>query len=86
VLIEAGRTPQLDYAAPGADMAAAAPNGGLRMVRGTSFAVPFVAGRLARYVGSGDPLAALDREASDRDRRYGRGLICASCRTPPPRN
>ena len=86
VLIEAGRTPHLDYAAPGADMAAADPNGGLRVVRGTSFAVPLVAGRLARHVGSRDPLAALDGEASTRDRRYGRGLICASCRTPPPRN
>ena len=86
VLIEAGRTPQLDYAAPGADMAAAHPGGGLTPVRGTSFAVPLVAGRLARHLGAGDPLAALDGEASARDRRYGRGLICASCRTPPPRN
>ncbi|MFN3725426.1 MAG: S8 family serine peptidase [Allosphingosinicella sp.] len=86
VLIEAGRTPHLDYAAPGADMAAAHPGGGLTPVRGTSFAVPLVAGRLARHIGASDPLAALDREASARDRRYGRGLICASCRTPPPRN
>lgn len=83
VLIEAGRTPHLDYAAPGSDMAAAHPSGGLRPVRGTSFAVPLVAGRLARHVGTNDPLAALDREASARDQRYGRGLICASCRTPP---
>lgn len=86
VLIEAGRTPHLDYAAPGSDMAAAHPGGGLRPVRGTSFAVPLVAGRLARHVGTNDPLGALDREASARDNRYGRGLICASCRTPPPRN
>ena len=83
VLIEAGRTPQLDYAAPGADMAAAQPGGGLISVRGTSFADPLVAGRLARHVEASDPLAALDREASVRERRYGRGLICASCRTPP---
>ena len=83
VLIEAGRSPSLDYAAPGADMAAAEPGGGLVPVRGTSFAVPLVAGRLVRHVGAADPLAALDREASSRDRRYGRGLICANCRTPP---
>lgn len=83
ILIEAGRTPHLDYAAPGADMAAAHPRGGLTPVRGTSFAVPLVAGRLAGHLGASDPLAALDREASARDRRYGRGLICASCRTPP---
>lgn len=86
VLIEAGRTPQLDYAAPGADMAAAHPNGGVTAVRGTSFAVPLVAGRLVRHLGSSDPLAALDSEASARDRRYGRGLICGSCRTAPPGN
>jgi len=84
VLIEAGRSPGLDYAAPGADMAAAHPAGGLTPVRGTSFAVPLVAGRLASHAGAADPLVALDREASARDRRYGRGLICATCRTPPP--
>ncbi|NEX95302.1 S8 family serine peptidase, partial [Caulobacter sp. 17J65-9] len=46
VLIEAGRAEHLDFAAPGADMAAAAP-GGLANVRGTSYAAPLVAGRLA---------------------------------------
>jgi hypothetical protein len=85
VLIEAGKSPSLDYAAPGADMAAAHPAGGLTPVRGTSFAVPLVAGRLASHAGAADPLGALDREASARDRRYGRGLICATCRTPPLR-
>ena len=50
VLAEAGRASHLDYAAPGADMAAASPDGGIAPVRGTSFAVPFVAGRLALHV------------------------------------
>lgn len=83
VLIEAGRTPSLDYAAPGADMAAAGPNGRVIAVRGTSFAVPLVAGRLAQHLGGGDPLAALDGEAQ-RGRGYGRGLVCGACRTPVP--
>jgi minor extracellular protease Epr len=86
VLIEAGRSPNLTYAAPGADMIAARLNGQIGPVRGTSFAVPLVAGRLARHLGAPDPIAALDREASPRERRYGRGLICGACRTPIPRN
>lgn len=84
VLIEAGRAARLDYAAPGADMAAAGPAGGLVPVRGTSYAVPLVAGRLAVHAGGrGAPLAALDAEAV-RGRAYGRGLVCAQCRTPIP--
>lgn len=83
-LIEAGRALHLDYAAPGADMAAAAPGGGLRAVRGTSYAVPLVAGRLA-----GSSIATLDAEAVDLgpkgpDKSYGRGLVCGRCRTPVP--
>ncbi|MBV9882551.1 MAG: S8 family serine peptidase [Sphingomonadaceae bacterium] len=82
VLAEAGRAAHLDYAAPGADMAAASPSGGLAPVRGTSFAVPFVAGRLAAHARSAQPLAALDAEASERGRRgVGRGVICGDCRT-----
>jgi hypothetical protein len=82
VLAEAGRASHLDYAAPGADMAAASPNGGLAAVRGTSFAVPFVAGRLALHARAPQPLAALDAEASERGRRgVGRGVICGDCRT-----
>ena len=80
-LAEAGRSLHLDFAAPGADMAAAAPGGGLSAVRGTSYAVPLVAGRLARV-----SLAALNAEAEDLgpkgpDNRYGRGLVCGDCRT-----
>jgi len=83
VLAEAGRASHLDYAAPGADMAAASPNGRIAAVRGTSFAVPFVAGRLALHSGSPQPIAALDAEATERGRRgVGRGVICGICRTP----
>ena len=91
-LIEAGRALHLDYAAPGADMAAASPNGRLTPVRGTSFAAPLVAGRLASVYPASIParraaaLAALDREARDLGKRgpdklFGRGLICGDCRT-----
>jgi hypothetical protein len=87
-LPEAGRAAHLDYAAPGADMAAAAPGGRLVRVRGTSYAVPLVAGRMAVALGRGAaPIPALDAEAQDLgprgpDRIYGRGLVCGSCRTP----
>lgn len=82
VLGEAGRASHLDYAAPGADMAAAGGNGRLVSVRGTSYAVPFVAGRLAVHV-RGRGLAGLNAEATDRGRRgVGRGVICGDCRTP----
>lgn len=82
VLAESGRASHLDYAAPGADMAAAGLGGGLAPVRGTSFAVPFVAGRLAAHARAAQPLAALDAEASERGRRgVGRGVICGDCRT-----
>ena len=86
-LIEAGRALRLDYAAPGADMAAAEVSGGRRTVRGTSYAVPFVAARAWRAIANGRaPIAALDAEAIDlsprgADRHFGRGLICGDCRT-----
>lgn len=91
-LIEAGRSLHLDYAAPGADMAAASPNGRLAPVRGTSYAAPLVAGRLASLYPATNParrataLAALDREARDLGKRgpdklFGRGLVCGDCRT-----
>ena len=82
VLAEAGRASHLDYAAPGADIAAASLNGGVAPVRGTSFAVPFVAGRLAVHAHAAQPIAALDAEATERGRRgVGRGVICGNCRT-----
>jgi len=82
VLIEAGRASHLDYAAPGADMLAAGARGEPVPVRGTSFAVPLVAGRLALHVRAADPIALLDAEAVNRNRReLGRGIICGTCRT-----
>jgi hypothetical protein len=83
VLIEAGRALHLDYAAPGADMAAAGARGTMVPVRGTSFAVPLVAGRLAQHVRAANVLASLDAEAAQRGARgVGRGIICVACRTP----
>ena len=86
LLIESGRCPKVDYAAPAAGFLAANAAGGFQPVRGTSFAVPFVAGRLASIAKAGaKPLALLDQEAIDlgprgSDRLYGRGLVCGNCR------
>ena len=79
-LAEAGRGPHLDYAAPGADMAAALPGNGYANVRGTSFAAPLVSARLAQ-AGS---TQRLDSEASKKGfGRIGRGIVCGTCRVPP---
>ena len=78
-LAEAGRAAHLDYAGPGADMAAALPGKGYTRVRGTSFAAPFVTARLA-MTGS---TARLDAEAAKGRGRIGRGIICAACRIAP---
>ena len=83
VLIEAGRALHIDYAAPGADMAGAKAGGGTVPLRGTSYAAPLVAARLAGQAKS--DIALLDREAVDLGKRgpdkvYGRGLICGNCR------
>ena len=89
VLVEAGHARHLDYAAPGADMLAAAPGSGTVPVRGTSFAAPLAAGRLARLMADhADARSALDREAIDLgakgpDKTYGRGLVCDDCATRP---
>lgn len=90
VLVEAGHALHLDYAAPGADMLAAAPGSGTAPVRGTSFAAPLAAGRLAVLTASdgGGAHRALDREAIDLgakgpDKIYGRGLVCGDCATRP---
>jgi hypothetical protein len=91
VLPEAGRGSHVDFAAPGADMAAARLDGGFAGVRGTSFAAPIVAGRLARTMAASSPaqaVEALGREAVDLgapgpDPVYGRGLVGAEVRTDP---
>lgn len=85
-LIEAGRALHLDYAAPGADIAAPNAAGKLVRVRGTSYAVPLVAARAAAALASGsDVTVTLDREAIDlgpkgADAAFGRGLLCGHCR------
>ncbi|WP_433910479.1 S8 family serine peptidase [Sphingomonas yabuuchiae] len=91
-LIEAGRASHVDYAAPGADMLAAGVGGRRFKVRGTSFAAPLVAGRVAAAYPSLDPariraaLAEIDAEAKKIGRKgeekfLGRGIVCADCRT-----
>jgi minor extracellular protease Epr len=83
----------VDFAAPGADMAAAAVGGGYVKVRGTSYAAPLVAGKLALAMptagGSVSAVEAITREAVDLGKKgpdpvYGRGLICGGCRNPLP--
>lgn len=94
VLPESGRGPQVDFAAPGADMAAAGPGQGYVNVRGSSFASPLVAGLLAqRLRGSGRAGAeaaltavsgmAVDAGARGPDPIYGRGLVAADQRIDP---
>ncbi|MES1972098.1 MAG: S8 family serine peptidase [Pseudomonadota bacterium] len=86
-LIEAGRALHLDYAAPGADMLAADMGGRAVAVRGTSFAAPLAAARITRFadLGRGAALRAADSEARKAGpaSRYGRGILCESCRTVP---
>jgi hypothetical protein len=88
VLIETGQALHLDYAAPGADMLASNAQGHPVAVRGTSFAAPFVAARIAAYYNEPDradmttTLRRIDGEARRMGPRYGRGLVCADCRTP----
>lgn len=88
VLPEAGRGPQVDFAAPGADMAAAGQAGTWTSVRGASFASPIVAGLLARLGGGPTAVQALSRAAQDlgdsgHDPVYGAGLVGADLRVPP---
>lgn len=78
-LPEAGKPTHLDFAAPGADMAAALPGNGYTRVRGTSFAAPLAAARLL-FAGSPARLAA---EAQPGKGRVGRGIVCGSCRIDP---
>ena len=78
-LFESGNSAHLDFAAPGADMAAARPGQGYVRVRGTSFASPLAAGRLAT-LGSLQRLAAETRRGMG---RVGRGIVCFTCRVDP---
>ncbi len=94
VLPEAGRGPQVDFAAPGADMAAAGAGEGYVSVRGSSFASPLVAGLLAQRLqrpgrtGSAAALEAVASAATDAGARgldpiYGRGLVATDRRVEP---
>jgi len=78
-LREAGVSKHLDFAAPGADMVAAYPGNGYLPVRGTSFAAPLAAARLA-LTGSYQRLA---QEARPGEGRVGRGIVCGQCRVDP---
>lgn len=78
-LPEAGKPTHLDFAAPGADMAAALPGQGYAKVRGTSFAAPLAAARLL-FAGSPQRLAG---EARPGKGRVGRGIVCGDCRIDP---
>lgn len=85
VLIEAGKAAHLDYAAPGADMTALVPGKGRIGLRGTSFAAPLAAARIAARTAPGRDTAtvmrAADAEALSPSRRTGRGVLCMACRT-----
>lgn len=78
-LPEAGKPTHLDFAAPGADMAAALPGRGYARVRGTSFAAPLAA---ARLLSAGSP-QRLATEARPGSGRVGRGIVCGACRIDP---
>jgi len=87
LLIEAGRALKVDFAAPASDLQAAMPGGGYGPVRGTSFAAPIVAGKLANGLVRPDPaaaaasLAALARSARRSGRDFGRGLVGTELRS-----
>ena len=94
VLLEAGRGDQVDFAAPGADMAAAMLSQSFAAVRGTSFAAPIVAGLLAAEIHEPDPAGAaqaigrlvnkaVDLGSRGPDRVYGNGLVGNSLRVEP---
>jgi len=93
VLVEAERGPQVDFAAPGANMAAATLNDSFADVRGTSFAAPIVAGLLASCMHRLDrneaaqAVAQLASHAKDLgaqgvDKIYGYGLVGEAVRVP----
>jgi subtilisin family serine protease len=88
-LVEAGRARHLDFAAPGADMVAERPGGALAPVRGTSFAAPIVAGRLALLLQAPDPagaaraVAELASQAKRPGGRLGHGLVGEDVRLDP---
>ena len=94
VLLEAARGKHIRFAAPGADLRAAALQPDYAMVRGTSFAAPLVTGLLACLLATGKAagpdaaVAALAREARDlgrkgRDDSFGEGVVGEDLVAPP---
>lgn len=94
VLVEAGRGPAVDFAARGADITAAALDGGIVAVRGTSFAAPVVAALLAaaspglrpsdaRTAVEGLAARAIDLGRPGRDPVYGYGAVSADGEVTP---
>jgi subtilisin family serine protease len=94
VLIEAARGPQVMFASPGADLAAAGIAHGYAAVRGTSYAAPIVAGLLAASISAPGTdnadaaigalaKSAIDLGAPGRDLTYGYGLVGAEYRVDP---
>lgn len=90
LLIEAGRAKHVDFAAPAADLLGADLAGGHRLLRGTSYAAPFVAGTLANLeprqrANRSAAVAALSRlavrPANVRGVLVGRGVVCSKCAT-----
>ncbi|MGW8390912.1 S8 family serine peptidase [Pseudoduganella sp. HUAS MS19] len=89
-LPEAARGPQVMFAAPGSQMAAAAIGAPpYKLVRGTSFASPLVAALLAPRLPSPSPalaaeaVSALAANASAAGEGTGRGVVAENLRTPP---
>ena len=93
VLLEACRGKHVDFAAPGANMAAAGLQQAFAQVRGTSFAAPLVAGLLATQVPVPNRVQAeaaiaslrtraLDLGARGPDKIYGNGLVGEDLRVP----
>jgi subtilisin family serine protease len=89
-LIEAGRAKHIDFAAPAADLLGANAAGGVGLLRGTSYAAPFVAGTLANLdsrqrADRSGAVSALSRLATRpgniRAGLIGRGVICGRCAT-----
>ena len=85
VLFEAGRAAHLDYAAPGADITTVGLDGKRIAVRGTSFAAPLAAARIAanraRSTGIAAALSQTNSEAQGGSTRTGHGILCDTCRT-----
>ncbi len=95
ILPEAAQGPQVVFAAPGAELAVAdSAGGGYVSARGTSFAAPFVAGLLSKFLQMPDRAAAraallgLEQQAIDlgpsgRDVVFGFGLLGERWRVEP---